>query len=161
MASKLSEDTELQVPLKNIITLIIATAVAVAAYFEMTERITNIETSMTIVGSDRITNIETSMTIVGSDIEKNTDFRIRWPRGEMGSLPADAEQFMLIEHLSKELSKLSKTIESGEAPFDQQQKLTLEFYEKRIEALERQIENLKNSIMDAKHQELKVGGAHH
>jgi hypothetical protein len=146
MASKLSEDTELQVPLKNIITLIIATAVAVAAYFEMTER---------------ITNIETSMTIVGSDIEKNTDFRIRWPRGEMGSLPADAEQFMLIEHLSKELSKLSKTIESGEAPFDQQQKLTLEFYEKRIEALERQIENLKNSIMDAKHQELKVGGAHH
>ena len=146
MASKISEDTELQVPLKNIITLIIATAVAVAAYFEMTER---------------ITNIETSMTIVGSDIEKNTDFRIRWPRGEMGSLPADAEQFMLIEHLSKELSKLSKTIESGEAPFDQQQKLTLEFYEKRIEALERQIENLKNSIMDAKHQELKVGGAHH
>lgn len=146
MASKLSEDTELQVPLKNLITLIIATAVAVAAYFEMTER---------------ITNIETSMTIVGSDIEKNTDFRIRWPRGEMGSLPADAEQFMLIEHLSKELSKLSKTIESGEAPFDQQQKLTLEFYEKRIEALERQIENLKNSIMDAKHQELKVGGAHH
>lgn len=146
MASKLSEDTELQVPLKNIITLIIATAVAVAAYFEMTER---------------ITNIETSMTIVGSDIEKNTDFRIRWPRGEMGSLPADAEQFMLIEHLSKELSKLSKTIESGEAPFDQQQKLTLEFYEKRIEALERQIENLKNSIMDAKHQELKAGGAHH
>lgn len=146
MASKISEDTELQVPLKNIITLIIATAVAVAAYFEMTER---------------ITNIETSMTIVGSDIEKNTDFRIRWPRGEMGSLPADAEQFMLIEHLSKELSKLSKTIESGEAPFDQQQKLTLEFYEKRIEALERQIENLKNSIMDAKHQELKTGGAHH
>lgn len=146
MASKISEDTELQVPLKNLITLIIATAVAVAAYFEMTER---------------ITNIETSMTIVGSDIEKNTDFRIRWPRGEMGSLPADAEQFMLIEHLSKELSKLSKTIESGEAPFDQQQKLTLEFYEKRIEALERQIENLKNSIMDAKHQELKVGGAHH
>lgn len=146
MASKLSEDTELQVPLKNIITLIIATAVAVAAYFEMTER---------------ITNIETSLTIVGSDIEKNTDFRIRWPRGEMGSLPADAEQFMLIEHLSKELSKLSKTIESGEAPFDQQQKLTLEFYEKRIEALERQIENLKNSIMDARHQELKAGGAHH
>lgn len=146
MAKKLSEDTELQVPLKNIITLIIATAVAVAAYFQITER---------------ITNIETSMTIVGSDIEKNTDFRIRWPRGEMGSLPADAEQFMLIEHLSKELSKLSKTIESGEAPFDQQQKLTLEFYEKRIEALERHIENLKNSIMDAKHQKIKSEGTHH
>lgn len=146
MAKKLSEDTELQVPLKNLITLIVATAVAVAAYFEITER---------------ITNIETSLAIFGSDIEKNTDFRIRWPRGEMGSLPADNEQFMLIEHLSKELSKLSKTIESGEAPFDQQQKLTLEFYEKRIESLERQIEGLKNSIMDAKHEKIKSGGAHH
>jgi len=146
MASKLSEDTELQVPLKNLITLIIATAVAVAAYFEMTER---------------ITNIETSMTIVGSDIEKNTDFRIRWPRGEMGSLPADAEQFMLIEHLSKKLSELSKKIESGEAPHDQQQKLTLEFYEKRILSLERQIEDLKNSIMDAKHEKMQSEGAHH
>jgi hypothetical protein len=134
MASKLSEDTELQVPLKNLITLIITTAVAVAAYFEMTER---------------ITNIETSMTIVGSDIEKNTDFRIRWPRGEMGSLPADA------------LSELSKKIESGEAPHDQQQKLTLEFYEKRILSLERQIEDLKNSIMDAKHQKIQSEGAHH
>jgi len=146
MAKKLSEDTEIQVPLKNLITLIVATAVAVAAYFEITER---------------ITNIETAQAIFGSDIEKNTDFRIRWPRGEMGSLPADNEQFMLIEHLSKELSKLSKTIESGEAPFDQQQKLTLEFYEKRIESLERQIEGLKSSIMDAKHEKLKSLGAHH
>lgn len=146
MASKLSEDTELQVPLKNLITLIIATAIAVAAYFEMTEE---------------INNLKTSMTIVGSDIEKNTDFRIRWPRGEMGSLPADNEQYMLIEYLSKRVDKLYKTIESGEAPHDQQQKLTLEFYEKRIESLERQIEDLKNSIMDAKHEKIKSEGEHH
>ena len=91
MTSKLSEDTELQVPLKNLITLIIATAVAVAAYFEVTER---------------ITNIETSMTIIGSDIEKNTDFRVRWPRGEMGALPDDVKQDSAITVLQAEVERL-------------------------------------------------------
>ena len=59
----------------------------------------------------------------------------------MGSLPADSEQFMLIEHLAAE--KLQEEIETGQAPFDQQQKLTLEFYEKRINTIEEQSKNLK------------------
>ena len=57
----------------------------------------------------------------------------------MGSLPADSEQFMLIEHLATELEKLQTDIESGKAPFDQQQKLTLDFYERRITSLEESI----------------------
>ena len=62
----------------------------------------------------------------------------------MGSLPADSEQFMLIEHLAGELEKLSTNIENGDAPYDQQQKLTLDFFEKRISKLEDRLEALRN-----------------
>ena len=79
-----------------------------------------------------------------SDLEKNTEFRIKWPRGEMGSLPADSEQFMLIEHLAGQLEKLATDIDEGKAPYDQQQKLTLEFFETRIKKLEDKIDGLRN-----------------
>ena len=87
---------------------------------------------------------------MSSDVEMNTEFRIKWPRGEMGSLPADSEQFMLIEHLAGELEKLTSEIENGQAPFDQQQKLTLEFYERRINSLETKIEKLKDMSLEMK-----------
>tara|TARA_A100001391_G_scaffold203991_1_gene198034 strand:- start:879 stop:1217 length:339 start_codon:yes stop_codon:yes gene_type:complete len=93
---------------------------------------------------ERLNQIETGITMMRSDVEHNTEFRIKWPRGEMGSLPADLEQYMLIEHLAGELEKLQVNIESGKAPFDQQQKLTLDFYEKRISNLEQNIEKLRN-----------------
>ncbi len=79
-----------------------------------------------------------------SDWEQNKEFRIKGPIGEMGSLPADSEQFMLIEHLATELEKLQNEIEGGKAPYDQQQKLTLEFYEKRITNLEENLEKIRN-----------------
>ena len=69
----------------------------------------------------------------------------------MGSLPADSEQFMLIEHLALELEKLTNEIESGQAPFDQQQKLTIEFMQKRINHLEEAHEKIRNDIMDMIH----------
>lgn len=93
---------------------------------------------------ERLNKIETEITMMEADLGQNTEFRIKWPRGEMGSLPADSEQFMLIEHLAGELEKLTNEIENGQAPFDQQQKLTLEFYEKRINNLEEAIEKLRN-----------------
>ena len=70
----------------------------------------------------------------------------------MGSLPADNEQFMLIEHLASELDKLTQEIESGQAPFDQQQKLQIDFMMQRIEHLEQQHEKIRNDIMDLIHQ---------
>ena len=88
---------------------------------------------------------------ITSDLEKNTEFRIKWPRGELGSLPSDAEQFMLIEHLAGQLEKLASNIETGKAPYDQQQKLTLDFYKSRIEKLEDQIEKLKDKVLNGKH----------
>lgn len=97
---------------------------------------------------ERLNTLETNQTMMRADLEQNTEFRIKWPRGEMGSLPADSEQFMLIEHLATELEKLQTDIESGKAPFDQQQKLTLDFYERRITSLEESIEKLRNGNHD-------------
>ncbi len=127
--AKISDNTVVATPLRNIISLIAAAAVGTWAYFGVIER---------------LNQIETNITLMNTDLEKNTEFRIKWPRGEMGSLPADSEQFMLIEHLAGQLEKLSSNIESGQAPYDQQQKLTLEFYEKRISKLEERIDELKN-----------------
>tara|TARA_R100000231_G_scaffold47840_2_gene40946 strand:- start:558 stop:956 length:399 start_codon:yes stop_codon:yes gene_type:complete len=129
MATKLSENTEVSLPLRNMISLIAGASLATWAYFGIVER---------------LNNIETRITLMEADLEKNTEFRIKWPRGEMGSLPADSEQFMLIEHLAKEFEKLQTQIEDGQAPYDQQQKLTLEFYEKRITSIEENIEKLRN-----------------
>lgn len=128
MANKLNENTEVALPLRNIISMIAAASVATWAYFGIVER---------------LNTLQTNQTMMKSDLEKNTEFRIKWPRGEMGSLPADSEQFMLLEHLAKELESLQSQIENGQAPYDQQQKLTLEFYEKRINDLEERIEKLR------------------
>ena len=114
MPTRVNENTEVALPLRNIISMVAAASVATWAYFGIIER---------------LNQIETNITMMEADLGQNTEFRIKWPRGEMGSLPADSEQFMLIEHLAGELEKLTTEIESGQAPFDQQQKLTLEFYE--------------------------------
>ena len=126
--ANISEDTVIATPLRNVITIIAAVAVGTWAYFGLLER---------------LNNVETNITLMATDLEKNTEFRIKWPRGEMGSLPADNEQFMLIEHLSGQLDKMITDIESGNAPYDQQQKLTLDFYEKRISKLEERVDALK------------------
>ena len=127
--AKISDNTVVATPLRNIISLIAAAAVGTWAYFGVIER---------------LNQIETNITLMSTDLKENTEFRIKWPRGEMGSLPADSEQFMLIEHIAGQLEKLAEDIESGNAPYDQQQKLTLEFFEKRISKLEERIDELKN-----------------
>ena len=147
MAAKINEGTEVALPLRNLISIIAAVALGTWVYFGIIER---------------LNKIETDQTMMKSDLEQNTEFRIKWPRGEMGSLPADSEQFMLIEHLAGELEKLTAEIESGQAPFDQQQKLTLDFYEKRINSLEEAHEKIRNDIMDMIHDMngIKKNGGH-
>ena len=139
--AKINDSTEVALPLRNMISLIAAASIATWAYFGIVER---------------INNLETSTTMMKSDLNFNTEFRIKWPRGEMGSLPADSEQFMMIEHLSEELEKLTVEIESGEAPFDQQQKLQINFMMKRIEALEEAHEKIRNDIMDLIHSNSRI-----
>ena len=135
MATKISDDTQVAMPLRNILSIVAGVAIATWAYFGIIER---------------LNSIETDLTLMSSGLEKNTEFRIKWPRGEMGALPADAEQFMLIEHLAGELEKLTVEIETGKAPFDQQQKLTLEFYETRIQKLEQAIDAVKDRMVNGK-----------
>ena len=129
MAAKLNENTEVALPLRNIISMVAAASLATWAYFGIIER---------------LNTIETNITMMKSNVDHNTEFRIKWPRGEMGSLPADSEQFMLIEHIAQQLDELSLQIDEGRAPHDQQQKLTLEIYEKRIAAIEARIEKMTN-----------------
>ena len=129
MATKLNENTELSMPIRNLIALLIAATVGTWAYFGVIER---------------LNTIENKIILMETDLGMNTEFRIKWPRGEMGSLPADSEQFMLIEHLSDQLAKLQEQIDEGRAPHDQQQKLTLDFFEKRLTNIEGQIEKLRN-----------------
>ena len=135
-----SDNTKFAMPVRNLISLIVAVAFGVWAYFGIIER---------------LNKIETEMVLFESDLVKNTEFRIKWPRGELGALPADAEQFMLIEHLSGEFDKLLNNIETGKAPFDQQQALTLEFYKQRIESLEGHVEKLKDDLAS-----IKANGGH-
>ncbi len=135
--AKISDSTEVSLPLRNMISMIAGASLATWAYFGLVER---------------LNKLETNYTMQNADVEMNTEFRIKWPRGEMGSLPADSEQFMLIEHLAGELEKLQEEIETGQAPFDQQQKLTLEFYEKRINTIEEAIEKLKDAQLQIKTQ---------
>ncbi len=132
---KISDDTNVALPLRNLISLIAGAAIATWAYFGIIER---------------LNQTETEITMMQSNVTQNTEFRIKWPRGELGALPADSEQFMLIEHLATELEKLTTEIEEGRAPFDQQQKLTLDFYEKRIHNLEDSLEKLKDGLLEMK-----------
>ena len=92
---KVSENTSVAMPIRNLISIIAAVAIGVFAFFGIQER---------------LNNIETNYKLMTSDLEKNTDFRIRWPLGEIGSLPADSEQFMLIEHMAGQLEKIEKAM---------------------------------------------------
>ena len=98
MANRLdvSDQTAISMPMRNLLSIITAVAIGVWAYFGVLERITMLETKSTLAEKD----LQQAVDTITADLEKNTEFRIKWPRGEMGSLPADSEQFMLIEHIA-------------------------------------------------------------
>ena len=130
-----NDNTRFAMPVRNLISMVVAVAFGVWGYFGII---------------DRLNKIETQLVLIDSDLVKNTEFRIKWPRGDLGSLPADSEQFMLIEHLAGEFEKLQDEIDTGKAPHDQQQQLTLEFYEKRISSLEERMERIRDAIASLK-----------
>lgn len=131
--NNVNDNTVIAMPIRNIIAIGGAIAASVWAYTGMQEDIRNAQAL--IAGIEK-------------EVVENTDFRIRWPRGDMGSLPADQEQFLLLENLAIQFDKLRRDVEEGNAPYDQQQQLTLEFYEKRIEQLEQANKELTKSILE-------------
>ena len=94
---KISEEAAVQMPMKTVASLIIIVALGTMGYFQMIERL-NVA--------------DTRLQIMEKDLNENTEFRIKWPRGQLGSLPADSEQFMMIEDLYKTTEKLNAHIES-------------------------------------------------
>jgi len=123
---KVSENSNIQLPLRNLISIIIAVAVAVWAYFGIIERLNTIETN----GKLMIT-----------DVDENTEFRIKWPRGEMGSLPADSEQYLLIENTLVEVEKLTKRVDGM-----MNNKVNIERLIKDVDKLSTQLEILKDKV---------------
>jgi Zn-dependent M32 family carboxypeptidase len=128
---KISDQTSVAMPMRNLISIVMAVAVGVWAYFGVIER---------------INKLETSKQLMSSDLEKNTEFRIKWPRGEMGSLPADSEQFMLIEDLYKTVEKLQSTQE-----MNMTNKVNIEFLQKQVEKLLDDVEKLKDANREIKY----------
>ena len=94
---KISDSTAISMPMRNLLAILSATAVGVWAFFGIQERLNTLETRNTLMEADLI---------------ENTAFRIGWPRGEMGSLPADSEQFMLIEYMSGQLTKMQTQLDN-------------------------------------------------
>ena len=103
-----SDNTAVSMPIRNMLAIIGAVGVGVWSYFVIIERLNRLETNTTLLEKD----LNQAVEMVSADMEKNTEFRIKWPRGEMGSLPADSEQFMLIEHIAGQVEQIQKSMES-------------------------------------------------
>ena len=144
---EVSDSTAVSMPMKNLISIVMAVALGVWAYFGIIERINNLETKTTLAEKDLsqisesfnqdLTTVEER---IKTDLEKNTEFRIKWPRGDMGSLPADSEQFMLIEDLYGSVEKIEKNLEQNMT-----NKVNIEFLQKQVEKMLEDIEKLKDA----------------
>ena len=113
---KISDSTSVAMPMRNLITIIGAVGVGVWAYFGVIERLNQLETSKEIMLKDiesQVTRIDNDFKgLVEGDIAQNNEFRIKWPRGDLGSPPADSEQYMLIEFLSGQVEAIQTQLES-------------------------------------------------
>jgi division protein CdvB (Snf7/Vps24/ESCRT-III family) len=132
----LSDNTAISMPMRNLLSIIAAVAVGVWAYFGVLERITILETNSKLAEKDLNQHVER----LEADLTKNTEFRIKWPRGEMGTLPADSEQYMLIEDIYGTLEKLEKEIDNMG-----NNKINIEFLQKQVEKMMNDIEELKDA----------------
>ena len=137
----ISDNTAISMPVRNMLAIIGAVAVGVWAYFGVLERITMLETTSKLTEKDMNAHVER----IENDLKKNTEFRIKWPRGEMGALPADGEQFMLIEDLYKSVEKIEQNLEQNMT-----NKVNIERLQKDVEKMLIDIEKLKDADREIK-----------
>jgi uncharacterized protein HemX len=121
---KLSESTNVAMPIRNLISIIAAVAIGVWAFFGIQET---------------LNRHATQLEIMDKDLTLNTEFRIGWPRGLLGSLPADSEQFMLIEELYKQTDKLQLRVDSM-----LHNEVNITALTKAVEKLQTDVEKLKD-----------------
>ena len=124
----ISDEAKVQMPMKTVVSLITMVAIGTWAYFGI------IETQ---------NKLSTQVELMSKDLTENTEFRIKWPRGQLGSLPADSEQFMMIEDLYKTTDKLNKHIENMAL-----NKVNIEFLRKQMDKVLEDIESLKDDARD-------------
>ena len=124
----ISEEAAVQMPMKTVASLIVIVALGTMGYFQIIERL-NVA--------------DTRIQIMEKDLEENTEFRIKWPRGQLGSLPADSEQYMMIEDLYKTTDKLQSHIENMAL-----NKVNIEFLRKQMDKVLQDIEKLKDEARD-------------
>ena len=135
---KISEEASVQMPMKTVLSLIAMVAIGTWAYFGI------IETQ---------NKLSTQVELMTKDLTENTEFRIKWPRGQLGSLPADSEQFMMIEDLYKTTDKLNTHIENMAL-----NKVNIEFLRKQMDKVLEDIEKLKDANREMHYRNGK--GAH-
>ena len=124
-----SDKTAISMPMRNLLSILAAVGIGVYAFFGIQER---------------LNNVETRNTLMEADLTKNTEFRIRWPRGEMGALPADAQQDLLIEFLSSQLESMMEDMESMMS-----NSVNIKRAQQDIERLIGDVEKLKDKLRDA------------
>ena len=127
----ISESAAVQMPMKTVASLIVIVALGTMGYFQMVERL-NIA--------------DTKIQIMEKDLAENTEFRIKWPRGQLGSLPADSEQFMMLEDIYKNLDRINKHLESMAL-----NKVNIEFLRGQMDKALEDIEKLKDANREMKY----------
>ncbi len=125
---KVSGESGISMPIKNLISIVATVAIGVWAYFGVVER---------------INKLESDNKLMLKDLEGAVEFSIKWPRGELGSLPADAEQFLLIEDSIKDIEKIQEQMESM-----MHNKVNIERLQKDVEKLMNDLEKLKDKVRD-------------
>ena len=132
----ISEQTAISMPMKNLIAIVSAVAVGVWAYFGVIERLNKLETQAVLLEKD----MTAEDTRLHSEVTKNTDFRIKWPRGELGQSQSDLEQYMMIEELYKNIDKMKQHLESMA-----DNKINIEFLREQMEKAQQNIDKLKDA----------------
>ena len=125
---KFNESTNVAMPIRNLISIIAAVAVGVWAFFGVQEK---------------LNKNSTQLEIMDKDLVMNTEFRIKWPRGLLGSLPADSEQFMLIEELYKQMDRVQLRVDSM-----LHNEVNIAALEKAVGKLQQDVEKLKDKQRD-------------
>ena len=132
----ISEQTAISMPMKNLIAIVSAVAVGVWAYFGVIERLNKLETQAVLLEKD----MTAEDTRLHSEVTKNTDFRIKWPRGELGQSQSDLEQYMMIEELYKNIDKMQQHLDSMA-----NNKINIEFLREQMEKAQQNIDKLKDA----------------
>ena len=133
---KISDSTAISMPMRNLISIVVAVGVGVWAYFGVIERLNKLETQSVLLEKDMTAEDER----LHNEVTKNTDFRIRYPRGELGQSSQDIEQFMLIEDLYKSVERMQKHLDDMA-----NNKVNIEFLKEQMEKAQESIEKLKDA----------------